>query len=659
MTLGFQPYLDGYYDASLQLQMQVYRRSEAEFAHWDRMKDGIATPADVVAWQERLRAQVLVGLGGLPENGTPLESEVTGRLAGPGFEIEKVIFQSLPRVYVTANLYLPSGLTAPTGAVVFTCGHGEAAKGWPSYQAVCQRLARNGLIVLAIDPIGQGERKSYLDETGREKVRWGTTEHTFAGNQCWWLGQSIARYFVHDVRRAIDYLATRSEVDPRRIGITGNSGGGTQIAWTLLVEPRLAAAAPGTFITRRRDYLWTGQGQDAEQHLLGGTVNGIDHEDCLIAFAPRPLLALAVEYDFFNFEGTVAAVERARQFYRILGEPGNLDFAHTPSTHNYHPVLARAATEFFVRHLLGGDPREVDHTEPQPFAPTELNCTPTGQVLLDRSDARTVHDLNRAEYRSQDARSLDPRQRADRARSWLAEAVHQHRHPGAFYPRWLAQPARGDAQVQHGFWWSETDILGAGCFLRPRDRSYESLVIALFDRGTAELDERENWLGEQVAAGQAVLAIDVRGTGALAPHPVRPLGPNGLANTLEKFSHDLLWLGDSLAAGQLYDVLRAIEFARRDPEIALGGRPIHLVGAGHGASRAYLAGALESGIARVTLAEFPLDFNALVEERYYLDPADAAARIPEMLLPGLAAVADFADLRHFYAGRELVVVQIG
>ncbi len=342
--LGFGPALDGYYDASLNLQMHVYRRSEEEFERWERHKDSLTTPEQVREWQARLRQLALAAVGGLPPGDTPLAPEVVGRLAGDGFDVEKVVFQSLPRVYVTANLYVPRGLAGPTGAVLFLCGHAEEAKTYPLYQAVCQRLARNGLVALAVDPLGQGERKSYLDAAGRELVRWGTAEHSYAGLQCWWLGHSVARYFVHDARRAVDYLLTRPEVDPVRIGITGNSGGGTQATWMMLLEPRLAAAAPGTFVTSRRDYLWTGQAQDAEQIVPGGTAAGLDHEDYLIAMAPRPVLVLAVDYDFFNVEGTVATVERARRVYRLLGHEDHIGLARARSTHEYHPDLARAAT---------------------------------------------------------------------------------------------------------------------------------------------------------------------------------------------------------------------------------------------------------------------------------------------------------------------------
>src|SRR5262245_37916607 len=321
--------------------MHIYRRSEAAFERWERHKDGLATPSQVEAWQRRVRERALAAIGGLPTGGTPLEPEVTGTLRCDGYDVENLIFQSLPRVYVTSNLYLPRGLKGPTGAVLLVHGHQEFPRTEAEYQAVCQRLVRNGLVVLAIDPLGQGERKGYLDEAGRVLIRPGTAEHTYAGVQCWWLGHSIARYFAHDARRAFDYLASRHEVDPTRIGVTGNSGRGTQSTRLMLLEPRLAAAAPGTYVLRRREYMWTGQPQDAEQIIPGGTAAGLDHEDFLIAMAPRPTLVLAAEYDWYSIEGTVATVERARRVYRLLGKEENVGLVRSRSTHQFHPVLAR------------------------------------------------------------------------------------------------------------------------------------------------------------------------------------------------------------------------------------------------------------------------------------------------------------------------------
>ena len=648
-TLGFRPYLDGFYDASVQLQMHIYRRSEAEFERWERHKDTLTTPAEVRAWQAHCRERALAAIGGLPPDDTPLEPEQLGTVRGDGFLVEKVIFQSLPGAYVTANLYLPRGLRDRTGAVLFLCGHAEEAKAYPHYQAVCQRLARNGLVVLVVDPLGQGERKSYLDEHGREVVRWGTAEHSYAGLQCWWLGHSIARYFVHDARRAVDYLCGRPEVDPTRIGVTGNSGGGTQSTWLMLLEPRLAAAAPGTFVMRRREYMWTGQAQDAEQIVPGGTAAGLDHEDFLIAMAPRPVLVLAADYDFFNVEGTVKTVERARRIYRLLGREENLDLARARGTHEYHPVLARAATEFFVRHLRDGDPTEVDHAEPRPFDARELLCARSGQVLLDRPTTRRVFDLNLAEYERRPARPADAAVRARSARDWLMAAVTAHRRAATFYPRWLPGPEVDGAEVAHAFWWSEPDVVNAGCLLRPDDGSYRSLLIALFDRGSAEVDERREWLLARVRDRQAVLVLDVRGTGALVPHAINPHGLDDHYGTFFKLLCDLLWLDDSLTAMRVYDVLRAVEFARGDAEIDLDGRPVHLYGSGRGAFYGYLAAALEPSVERLELAEPPLDVRSVLATRLYPQGPHW-----QCLLPGMAWHLDLDDLRPLLAERVVV-----
>ena len=649
--LGFRPCLDGYYDASLQLQLDVYRRSEARFDAWAAYRDAFATPADVHAWQAQLRAAAYAAIGGLPPSGSPLAPEVLGTLRLPGFRIEKLIYQSLSDVFVTANLYVPDGLAGPTGAVLFVCGHSEEAKGYPTYQAVCQRLARNGLVVLAIDPPGQGERKSYLGPDGEEVVRWGTAEHTYAGYQCWWLGQSIARYFVHDARRALDYLVSRPEVDAARLGVTGNSGGGTQTTWLMVLEPRLAAAAPGTFVTSRRDYIWTGQAQDAEQIIPGGTSVGLDHEDYLIAFAPRPTLVLAVDYDFFNVEGTERTVERARRVFDLLGKPESLRLVRTRSTHEYHPDLARAAVEFFVESLLGGDRREVDHVEPTPLDPRELWCTERGQVLLERPATRRVFDLNLAEYRAAEARR-DGDSRAAEARKWLAERVGRDRQPTAFYPRWLPGPDLDESDVWHAFWWSEASVLGAGVYLAPKGRDFHGLLVALLDQGTASLDAGP-WRARilaRVGAGEAVLVVDVRGVGSLRPHQVNLGGLVDDYGTLYKLATDLMWLDDSLPAAQTHDVLRALALVREDPEIAIGGRPIRVLGAGSLALCAYVAAALDEGVAGLELADQLPNLSGILSSRLY--PADPGCRL---LIPGFAARFTLEDLRPLFVGRELTL----
>lgn len=262
-----------------------------------------------------MREKFIEALGGLPDSDAPLSPEVTGIIECDGFRIEKVIFQSRPGIFVTANLYVPDGIQDPQGAVLFVCGHHEQAKHADEYQIVCKYLVKAGLVVLTMDPVGQGERFSYYEkQLNMSTIEWGTTEHDYAGCQCWPLGQGIAQYFIHDAMWGVDYLCSRPEVDSSRIGVTGNSGGGLQTSMMMVCDPRMAAAAPATFIMNRRSYIYSGNAQDSEQIWPGMTALGFDHEDILMAMAPRPVLVLAVSSDFFPIEGTRDTVTRTQRF---------------------------------------------------------------------------------------------------------------------------------------------------------------------------------------------------------------------------------------------------------------------------------------------------------------------------------------------------------
>ena len=220
----------------------------------------ITTPDQVAARQAEVRAKILAMLGPFPAK-TPLHPRITGSLERKGYRVENVLFESRPDNYVTANLYLPteSG-EGPFPAILGSCGHSNNGKASTVYQRVFAGLAKLGFVVLVYDPPGQGERFLYFDPQLGESVlhpEWPTTvEHTMAGIQCLLTGSNAANYFVWDGIRGIDYLLSRPEVDPDRIGATGNSGGGTLTAYIAAVDERVKVAVPSCYITRW-DRVWT------------------------------------------------------------------------------------------------------------------------------------------------------------------------------------------------------------------------------------------------------------------------------------------------------------------------------------------------------------------------------------------------------------------
>jgi hypothetical protein len=166
------------------------------------------------------REKFLASIGGLPEYGGPLQARTTRTLAADGYSIEMVLFESLPGVWVTGTVYRPNGDGRRAG-VLMPIGHTQEGK--PEGQLLAANLALQGYVVLAYDPIGQGEREqTYLPQIGRGLSGGGGNEHLELGARSLLIGQSVARYFIQDARRGLDYLAGRA-LGPRRVG--GGSGG--------------------------------------------------------------------------------------------------------------------------------------------------------------------------------------------------------------------------------------------------------------------------------------------------------------------------------------------------------------------------------------------------------------------------------------------------
>ena len=410
----FKPHVGGWYDVADQMRADLHRRAQGDFARRTAEKAALNSVADFEAYREKVRAHFLEAIGGLPEEKTPLNPRVTGVLEQDGFRIEKTLFESLPGYIVSAACYVPDNATNAPG-VLFFCGHSGNGKAHTTYQQVCRDLAQNGFVVLAVDPIAQGERLQYFKD-GEPLIESCTTEHTHAGFPFVLMGASVARHFVWDSIRAFDLLASRPDVDETRIGITGNSGGGTQTSYAMLADPRLAAAVPATFPTTLEWMLKSGQAQDGEQIVPNCIALGPDHDDFLTALAPRPALAGIVAYDQFPIEGSIELGERARKIYELYGCADNVQINIDPSLHCYSDGTREACVNWFKQHLKNEAPDFVTNN-PEVLPSEELNATHSGQVLLDFPESRTITDLTRDYLAALPAPSTSPdelRQNLDR-----------------------------------------------------------------------------------------------------------------------------------------------------------------------------------------------------------------------------------------------------
>ena len=190
---------------------------------------------------ETIRSKVWKILGG-PFDKTPLNARTVGTIDRDAYQVEKVVFESQPEVYVTANLYVPREGRRPFPGIISPLGHYAEGKVARDYQILFQNLARKGYVVLAFDPFGQGERYQFLNPTTGQPHYDPTVEHDKAGWPMLLLGATLAEYLVWDGIRAVDYLVSRPEVDANRIGCVGHSGGATMTMFMCPVEPRIQVA---------------------------------------------------------------------------------------------------------------------------------------------------------------------------------------------------------------------------------------------------------------------------------------------------------------------------------------------------------------------------------------------------------------------------------
>jgi cephalosporin-C deacetylase-like acetyl esterase len=351
----------------------------------------LTTRAEAETRARRFREFVLGAIGGLPTERTPLAPQVVGTLHKDGFDVERILYDSLPGFHITANLYLPKSGDGPFPAVLYTPGHYPVGKveAW----TFAANMARNGIAVLVYDPVGEGERLQYFDPTLKaSRAGRPTGEHTEASVQIALIGDHIARYFLWDAMRGIDYLQSRPDIDAKRVGAFGCSGGGTVTAYLAAIDRRVKAAGTACYITEFHNLLGTIGPQEAEQSIPGFIEHGYDLPDWVEAAAPTPYAVISTTEDMFPFEGARKAVEEARRVYGFYG--AQIDWITGPGKHaNLRPIYPEMM-RFFLRQLRGVDeaPKVVDFGAP-PIS--ELECTTTGQVTTSLQ-GETLFSLNRA-----------------------------------------------------------------------------------------------------------------------------------------------------------------------------------------------------------------------------------------------------------------------
>jgi dienelactone hydrolase len=349
-------------------QRQLHERRDAVAA--------IRDTAGARARQDEIRARILSLIGGLPDFRGALNARVVRTTKREGFAIDHVLFESLPGYFVTANLYRPDSAGRHPG-ILMSMGHWASGKA--AGQLLSSNLARKGFVVLAYDPVGQGERQQAYDKRVGASLIGGPTEQHFSnGAAAILMGHAVARYFIHDGMRAIDYLVTRAEVDPERIGAMGCSGGGTQTAYIAALDSRVKAAVISCYMNSFQT-LFTGAIGDSEQSIPGFLAAGLDQSDYVELFAPKPWLITSTEEDFFTPAGARQVFEEAQRWYKLYDAEDHVKWVVGPGGHGTPLVVREAIYDWMIRWLGGG--RGGAHEDAIALLPDhDLRVTASGQV---------------------------------------------------------------------------------------------------------------------------------------------------------------------------------------------------------------------------------------------------------------------------------------
>jgi dienelactone hydrolase len=607
-----------------------YLLGEAQ-KHFDARRQVVAalkTPAEVVARQKTLRKHFLDAIGPFPEK-TPLNARVVGKKKCDGYTLERVVYESRPSHHVTANFYLPAG-PGPFPGVLLPCGHSDNGKAAEPYQRACISMAKHGLAVLCYDPIGQGERVQILDAQGKPALKSSTAEHTLAGTGALLVGQSAAGYRIWDGIRSLDYLAGRPEVDPKRLGCTGNSGGGTMTAYLMALDDRIVAAAPSCYITSLERLFATIGPQDAEQNITGQVAFGMEHADYVTMRAPRPTLVLTATRDFFDITGSWTSFREAKLLYGLLGHGERVDLFEYDSKHGFNKPRREASMRWMRRWLLNKDdaPAEGDfpiHTD------AELQCTRTGQVLEDFKGV-SVFGLNQKQ--SVLAAKKRAKFLADAGTDGLQKEVR----------RLLALPERIlPATLYTGSEGVEKPVIlepEPGIYLAGYQRQppggadvRKPIVLLLDARGASHLYDRESSAARFLKDGSTVYAVDLRGFGASAPKK------GGETEAFLAFH-----IGRPLLGQRVRDILSLVAFFGRNSDFA----GVHLVARGATGPAALHAALLDPRIKAVTLE------NSLISWQSVVDIPLSKGQLGNVV-PGVLAYYDLPDLAARMAPRPLTI----
>jgi dienelactone hydrolase len=619
-----------------------YLRDLAERAYQTRNRaiGALTTPAAIRKRQQWVTETFWTLVGGMPER-TPLNSRTVGSFERPGYRVEKVVYESQPNFHISGTLYIPTRGNPPFPGVLYQMGHTTNGKGDATYQLCCQTLAGLGYLVLGFDPMGQGERTYYPGRVPSRSRLGADEEHTFPGRQMLLTGITSTRLQTWDAVRSLDYLASHPLVDPKRLASTGQSGGATGTMLLAAVDDRLAAAVVSSGITENfacANFNPPGSTDCAEQDLVNSGPAAFDRWDLLYPIAPKPLLVMVSQRDFFGtyspnyMASATEEFPKLQRVYRTLGHADRIGWYSTPLPHGFSYDLRMQMYNWFAKWIKGESQPLAEEPIVQAEKEETLFVSGNGSVVQSfhgetpftlnrkRSLSRTPTDLARLlGVERPVAPGVATVGRASYHKT-LVEAVEFATAPKVWVPAWLYQAKAADAS--------------------------KPLVIVLEPGGRSAWHEGQLY-NQMASDGCVVCAPDLRGIGDMTPEFGRGAARHARPhNSEEDYGWASLILGKPIVGQRVTDILSIVAGLRSRPELAR--RRVVLAARGTLTVPATFAAALEPAVDSLHLSDGLISFRSIADTELYKYPLGN-------FVPNLLAHTDLREVTASLAPRRVTI----
>lgn len=607
----------------------------------------INTRKDWEQQQVKVRMKLLEIVGPFPEK-TPLNPQVIKTIDKDWYHVEHIVFESQPGLYVTSSLFIPKILEKNGKAPVILYASGHSDSGYRGgYIHIILNLVKKGFVVFAWDPIGQGERKQFINpETGKTIVGSPTREHLYTALPTFLTNGSLARYVIWDGIRAVDYLLTRKEIDSERIGMTGRSGGGFQSLYIPAFDDRILATAPENHVTNYTRIMQKQGPRDGEQNLYHMFANHIDHPDFLMVRVPKPTLIVATTNDTFNIDGTRETFREVASAYNTFGKEQNFTMVEDIAGHASTKDNNEAIYAFFQKHL--NNPGSPVDENLEMLDDDELKVTPTGQVATSLN-SKTVFDFN---YKEGECLA----KKLKNSRNWHNPAqiiTFAKKHTGYRDPSREDKPVLTGVIRHEGYTVEKYYIKGEGNYPVPYllaipDIPNNRAVLYVHPSGKSTLAAQNGEMSWFVKKGFTVLVPDMIGTGEVGPGDWS--GEKDFFHKINKGLKYQVWyaamfVGRSIVGVRTADIIKLTRVLK-----SRGAEQIYAVAEQTMAPALLHAAAFTNDIDRIALNNPLISYRSIVSTRFY------SPSFTETLIPGILQSYDLPFLVAACSPRRIIML---